>query len=101
MMSLALPLFNDLTKAAQDVLFGNVQGEGVFTSGAQVKSQTVTAGEVTGHHKPGKHGLQKGGTQMLCRSCCCETGLSMHCPHFVQLLLYRLVQYACMKFSLV
>lgn len=43
-MSLALPLFQDLTKAAQDVLYGNVQGEGVFTTGAQVKSQTMTAG---------------------------------------------------------
>lgn len=43
-MSLALPLFADLTKAASDVLYGNVQGEGAFTSGAQVKSQTVTAG---------------------------------------------------------
>jgi hypothetical protein len=43
-MSLALPLFTDLTKAVSDVLYGNVQGEGAFTSGAQVKSQTVTAG---------------------------------------------------------
>jgi hypothetical protein len=43
-MSLALPLFTDLTKASQDVLHGNVQGEGVFTSGAQAKAQTVTAG---------------------------------------------------------
>lgn len=43
-MSLALPLFTDLTKASQDVLYGNVQGEGVFTSGAQAKAQTVTAG---------------------------------------------------------
>lgn len=48
-MSLSLPLFSDLTKAAQDVLYGNVQGEGVFTSGAQVKAQTVTVGEGTGH----------------------------------------------------
>lgn len=43
-MSLALPLFTDLTKSSQDVLNGNVQGEGAFVSGAQIKAQTMTAG---------------------------------------------------------
>ena len=43
-MSLALPLFTDLTKASNDVLYGNVQGDGAFLEGAQVKAQTMTAG---------------------------------------------------------
>lgn len=47
-MSLALPLFSDVTKAATDVLQGNVQGEGVFATGASVKAQTVTAGTRAG-----------------------------------------------------
>jgi hypothetical protein len=43
-MSLAVPLLSDLTKATSDVLYGTLQGEGAFTSGAQIKTQSVTAG---------------------------------------------------------
>ncbi|WIA32366.1 hypothetical protein OEZ86_003199 [Tetradesmus obliquus] len=43
-MSLAIPAFTDLTKAARTVLYGDVAGDGAFAPGVtQVKANTVTA----------------------------------------------------------
>eukprot|EP00879_Flechtneria_rotunda_P000433 GHRR01000528.1.p1 GENE.GHRR01000528.1~~GHRR01000528.1.p1 ORF type:complete len:330 (+),score=115.45 GHRR01000528.1:234-1223(+) len=43
-MSLAIPLFTDLTKAARTVLYGDTSGEGAFTAGqVKIAGNTVTA----------------------------------------------------------